>query len=71
MPDGSKTSNDVGAYGVETCSIKKAQEKNLYVMGVSMSRWMCGVTKLDRIRNERIRGTANSDGRNIPECAGT
>ena len=24
-----------------------------------MLRWMCGVTKLDRIRIERIRGTAN------------
>ena len=25
-----------------------------------MLRWMCGVTKLDRIRNERIRGTTKA-----------
>ena len=24
-----------------------------------MLRYMCGITKLDRIRSERIRGTAN------------
>ena len=35
---------------------KKAQEK-LDVAEMRMLRWMSGVTKLDRIRNERIRGT--------------
>ena len=36
---------------------KKAQEKKLDVAEMRMLRWMSGVTKLDRIRNERIRGT--------------
>ena len=44
-------------YGAETWAVKKAQEKKLDVAEMRMLRWMCGVTKLDRIRNERIRGT--------------
>ena len=36
---------------------KKAQEKKLDVPEMRMLRWMSGVTKLDRIRHERIRGT--------------
>ena len=40
-------------YGAETWEVKKAQEKKLDVAEMRMS----GVTKLDRIRNERIRGT--------------
>ena len=43
-------------YGAETRAVKKAQEKKLDVAEIRMLRWMCGVTKLDRIRNERIRG---------------
>ena len=43
-------------YGAETWAVKKAQEK-LDVAEMRMLRWMSGVTKLDRIRNERIRGT--------------
>ena len=38
-------------------AVKKAQEKKLDVAEMRMLRWMSGVTKLDRIRNERIRGT--------------
>ena len=42
---------------VETWALKKAQEKKLEVAAMRMLRWMCAVTKLDKIRNERIRGT--------------
>ena len=45
-------------YGAETWAVKKAQEKKLDVAEMRMLRWMSGVTKLDRNRNERIRGTA-------------
>ena len=37
--------------------MKKAQEKKLDVAEMRMLRWMSGVTKLDGIRNERIRET--------------
>ena len=37
--------------------MKKAQEKKLDVAEMRMLRWMSGVTKLDRIMIERIRGT--------------
>ena len=45
-------------YGAETWAVKKAQEKKLDVAEMRMLRSMSGVTKLDKIRNERIRGTA-------------
>ena len=44
-------------YGAERLAIKNVQEKNLDVVEIRILRWMCGVIKLDRIRNERIRGT--------------
>ena len=44
-------------YGTETWAVKKAQEKKLNVAEMRVLRWMSGVTKLGRIRNERIRGT--------------
>ena len=44
-------------YGVETQAVKKAQAKKLDAAEMRMLRWMSGVTKLDRIANERIRGT--------------
>ena len=46
-------------YGAETWAVKKAQQKKLDVAEMRMfKRWMSGVTKLDRIRNVRIIGTA-------------
>ena len=45
-------------YGAETWAVKKAQEKKLDVVEMRMLRWMSRVTKLDRIRNARIRQTA-------------
>ena len=44
-------------YVAETWAVKKAHEKKLEVAEIRMLRWMSGVTKLGRIRNERIRGT--------------
>ena len=49
-------------YGAETWALKKAQETKLEVEEMRMLRWMCGVTKLDKIRNERIRGTTKVGG---------
>ena len=43
-------------YGLETAPIKKTEVINLDVAEVKMVRWMSGVTKMDRIRNEYIRG---------------
>ena len=42
-------------YETETWALKKAQENKSEV--AEMLRRMRGVTKLDKIRNERIRGT--------------
>ena len=44
-------------YGAEAWAVKKPHEKKLDVAEMRMLRWMRGVTKMDRIRNERIRGT--------------
>ena len=44
-------------YGAEILAVKKAQYFSCDVAEMRMLRWMCGFTKLDRIRTERIRGT--------------
>ena len=41
----------------ETWPIKRAQERRMEVAEMRMLRWMCGVTRRDRIRNDYIRGT--------------
>lgn len=43
-------------YGAETVAAKKTNERKLEVAEMRKLRWMCGVTKKDKIRNARIRG---------------
>ena len=45
-------------YGTETASMRKIDEKKMDVAEMRMLRWMSGVTRMDRIRNEYIRGSA-------------
>ena len=44
-------------YRSETWAVKKAQEQKMNVAEMRMLRWLCGVTRRDKIRNEMIRGT--------------
>ncbi|KAK3553593.1 hypothetical protein QTP70_005766 [Hemibagrus guttatus] len=46
-------------YGLETVSLRKRQESEVEVAELKMLRFSLGVTRLDRIRNEYIRGTAH------------
>ena len=55
-------------YGAETWAVKKVHEKKLDVAEMRMLRWMSGVTKMDRIRNERIIGTTEVGEQNIYVC---
>ena len=43
-------------YGAEEREVERAQENKLEVAEMGMLRWMCGVTKLNMIRNKEIRG---------------
>ena len=56
VQDSGKTSTDVR--GRDMGVLKKAQENKLEVAEMRTLRWMCRVTKLENIRNERIRGTS-------------
>ena len=47
-------------YGAETWATTKRQEKRIEVTEMRMLRWMCGVTRKDKIRNEHIRGTTSA-----------
>ena len=42
-------------YGAECWPTTKAQEQRLKVAELRMLRWMCGHTRMDKIRNEVIR----------------
>lgn len=48
-------------YRAETWPLKKIQDRNLEVEEVKMLIWMCGVTKLDKSRNKKIRGTVEAE----------
>ncbi|KAK7882210.1 hypothetical protein WMY93_028384 [Mugilogobius chulae] len=42
-------------YGAETWSLKVAEKRKLNVMEMKCLRSMCGVTRMDRVRNEEVR----------------
>ncbi len=44
-------------YGADPWATTKRQEKQIEVTEMRMLRWMCGVTRKEKIRNEHIRGT--------------
>ncbi|KAI5608705.1 janus kinase and microtubule-interacting protein 3, partial [Silurus asotus] len=46
-------------YGLETVALSKRQEVELEVAELKMLMFSLGVTSMDRIRNEFIRGTAH------------
>ena len=56
-------------YGAETSAVKKAHEK-MEVAEMKMLRWTCGVTRLDKIRNEKIRGSTKVGeiSKKVQEC---
>ena len=45
-------------YGLETVTLTKRQEAEMEVAELKMLRFSLGVTRMDKIRNEYIRGTA-------------
>ena len=44
-------------HGAETWATIRGQESRLEVNEMRMLRWICGVTRRDKIRNDHIRGT--------------
>ena len=49
-------------FGLETVPLRKRQEAEMEVAEMKMLRFSLGVTRMDRIRNEYIRGTAHVRG---------
>ena len=44
-------------YGLETAPIKKVEERKLVVAEMKTLRWMSGVTRRDKVKNEYITGS--------------
>ena len=44
-------------YGADTWTVKQTEAKKFGAAEIRMCSWMSGATKLERIRNVRIRGT--------------
>ena len=44
-------------YGLEAAPLKKTEGRKLDVAEMKMLRWMCGVTRMDRVKNEHVRGS--------------
>ena len=42
-------------YGTECWTIKKQHTQKISVAEMRMLRWMCGKTRMDKVRNEDIR----------------
>ena len=47
-------------YGSECWAVKHNHVKKMEVAEMRMLRWMCGITRRDRIRNEEIRGQSRN-----------
>ena len=56
---------------MNTWPVKKAHEKKMEVTEMKMLRWMCGITRLDKIRHEKIRGTTKVGeiSKTVQECS--
>ena len=46
-------------YGLKTVALRKGQEAEMEIAELKMLRFSLGVTRMDRIRNEYIRGTVH------------
>ena len=44
-------------YAAQKWPVRKARDRKLDVAEMKILRWMCGVTKMDKARNNIIRGT--------------